>query len=175
MRYKYAVNTLSFVFVFFLDFIVQSIFNLSMSTRLLFVSQMHFILLVLYAREDSRDDIVLKVVLVAFFMDLIQYKSFPVYYISYGLAIMLIRFWHRHISDSYMEFVLLTGVALFVKEILLFMSLRIMNETTVGLTSFIVSRSLWVVLGNLLLFYIPYKVYRVANKSLKDYSSRNYR
>lgn len=174
MRYKYFINGLSIIAVFLLDFLIQSIFNLSGSTKIFFVSQLHFMLLVLFAREDSRTEIVFKVLIMAFIMDLFEYQSFPVYYIAYGISIMVIRFWHRHISESYMEFVLLSGIGLFIKEILLFVTLSIQSQINMSLLNYLGSRSLWIILFNLLLFFIPYRIYKVSRKSINNYSSRNY-
>lgn len=160
--------------VFLLDFLIQSVFNLTGSTRIFFVSQLHFMLLVLFAREDSRTEIVFKVLIMAFIMDLFEYQSFPVYYISYGIAIMVIRFWHRHISESYMEFVLLTGIGLFIKEVLLYATLTIQSQINMSFLNYLGSRTLWVILLNLILFFIPYKIYKISRKSINYYSSRNY-
>lgn len=175
MRFYYLINIASFAFIFLLDFFFQAVFNIPHSTRILVVSQLHFLLLVLFAREDSRTSIVVKVIVVALTMDLLQYKSFPVYYISYGIAIMVTRFWHRHISESYPELLLLGSVALFIKEILLFISLTLMNLTNMSVTTFIATRSLWVVLVNLILFFIPYRVYQVSQKALQNFENQSFR
>lgn len=174
MRYQYFIHFLTFAVLFLIDFVIQSFFNLGSFERVMFVSQLHFLALVFYAKEDSRTDITVKVLLVAFFLDLLQLKSFPVYYFSYGLSLIVIRVWYRHIDDSYMEIVLISGLALFIKEVLLYVSLLATSNTGYSLMSFIEIRSLWVILFNLMLLPIPYLLVKKSNKLVKSYSRRHY-
>ncbi|NLW15832.1 MAG: hypothetical protein GX038_06230 [Erysipelothrix sp.] len=168
------LNTLSIALLFLIDFLLQSIFNLSNPQHIQFVSNLHFIALVVYAREDDRTDIAIKVLLVSFFMDLIHLGSFPAYYLAYGISILVIRFWHRHVSDSYFEKMLIIGLALFIKEIVMFFALFVMGHVDVSITWFIANRSLWVILFNIVVFPIAYVIINKTNKLIKNYSKRHY-
>lgn len=174
MRYRYLIHSLTFVALFALDFIFQSLFNTTHLTHIFFVSHLHFVGLVLYAREDDRVEITTKVLLVCLVMDLLQFKSFPVYYISYGLSILIIRFWHRHISDTYFERVLIVSLALFIKETLLFNVLKFQGQVSINYFMFLSSRSLWIILFTSVLLPIPYQIIKRTDKMMKNYASRHY-
>lgn len=174
MRYQYFIHILTFAILFALDFIFQSFFTRLHLPHILFVSHFHFIALVLYAREDDRFEIMTKVLLVSFAMDLIHYRSFPVYYVAYGLSIFIIRFWHRHISDSYFEKMMIVALGIFIKETILFYMLQIHQNYDAGYFVYLSTRSFWVILGSVLFLWIPYNIVRISDKWVKSYSKKHY-
>ena len=107
-------------------------------------------------------------------MDLLHYQSFPVYYISYGASILLVRFWHKHISNSTFEKMLIVGIAIFIKEFILFKLL----ENHVGLNSsfmyFLSQRSFWIIMISILLLKVPMKIIELSDKLIKNHSKRHY-
>lgn len=174
MRYRYFTQFMTFVVLFVVDFIFQAVFNSLQLPSIFFVSQFHFIALVLYAREDSRVEILTKVIIVCFIMDLIHYQSFPIYYIAYGISILLIRFWHRHISDSFFEKMLIVGVALFIKEFLLFKTLEMYVGFNTTFMHFLSQRSFWIILVSVVFLKVPVKIIDLSEKMIKNYSKRHY-
>lgn len=174
MRYRYLIHALSIFILFVFDFVIQAVFNVAHIRPFFFVSQLHFIGLVLYAREDSRFEILTKVLAVSFIMDLFHYKSYPVYYISYGLSILVVRFWHRHISDSYLEKLLMVYLAIFMKETLLFYLLKIFEHINLSYFMFLSNRSIWIILFSSLLLPLALWVYNFSEKQVRSYAHQHY-
>lgn len=172
MRYTRFIHAGLLLLLIVLDFMVQTIFNLGGFFELMFVSQLHFIALLMMTKEDSRADIIAKVVLVCFFMDLLHYQSFPIFYISYGISAIVIRIWYRHIGDTYLELSLLMALGLFIKEFAMYIVLYFLKDQNVLISDFLVNRAVWVVLGNLCLLPIAASLFRSANKMIDKITYR---
>lgn len=172
MRYTRFIHAGLLLFLIMLDFLVQTIFNLRGFPELMFVSQLHFMALLMMTKEDSRTDIIAKVVLVCFFMDLLHYQSFPIFYISYGISAIVIRIWYRHIGDTHLELSLLMALGLFIKEFVMYIVLIFLKNQNVMISDFLVNRAVWVVLGNLCLLPISVSLFRSANKMIDKITYR---
>lgn len=164
MRQSRLVHLGLFMVSFAIDFFIQAIFNTTDLGPLTFVSQIHFLTLLLMTKEDDRFEITFKVILVCLVLDLMHLQTFPIFYVSYGIAAIIIRIWYRHIGETMVELSLLMALGLFVKEIVLYMMLIVTQSQSVPLNDFIIGRTIWVILGNLI--FVP------LAKWMYDYSSR---
>ena len=173
MKQRSLIYTLFIFFWLIVDFAIQSFFDLRMFSAINYVSQLHFLALLLMTNIDSRKEIVVKVLIVAFVLDLFYYHSFPVYYVSYGLAAILVRIWYRHIGSTLIETSVLMAVGLFAKEVFLFLSLWVFLGIRYSLMDFLATRSLLVIVGNLVLFPLVYTSFAFVQKKV-DSSINNY-
>lgn len=173
MRKRQIYYGILLVLLLIIDFIIQSVFSLRMFRWIGFVSQLHFLGLLLMTDVDSRLEITLKVIVVAFVMDLFHYGSFPIYYISYGLSAMVVRIWYRHIGKTFVETTVLMAVGLFLKEVFLYASLYVFKGMHYPFTEFLATRSIWIIIGNLVLFPIAYSLFNYVERKI-DSESNNY-
>lgn len=172
MRYTRLIHAGLLLMLLTLDFLVQTVFNLRGFPELMFVSQLHFMALLMMTKEDSRLEIFVKVILVCFFMDLVHYQSFPIFYISYGIAAIVIRIWYRHIGETHLELSLLMALGLFIKEFVMYILLYVLKDQNVLIRDFLVNRAVWVVLGNLCLLPVSVYLFRGANKMINKITYR---
>ena len=103
-----------------LDTFISGIFNSIGFKQIFFVSNLAFLGIVLLIQNDSRKESILKAILLSFWMDLNHVDSFPVFFVSYTITILIMRLWQRQISGTYLEFSVIAVVALFIKESLTF-------------------------------------------------------
>lgn len=167
MRKKYIIDFITMLLIFIVDYVVQNLFNGFGFEKIYFMSSLHFIALVIYSRKDERVYMTLKVLAVCFYLDLVHYNSFPVYYFSYGVSILIARIWHRHIGETYLEKTILVSLSIFIKEILLYLILNFKLDSYFTFSSFIVNRSLWVVIINAILLFIPLILINRAEDEIK--------
>lgn len=172
MRHSRFVHFGLFVILFTLDFLVQTLFNMRGFRSIYFVSQMHLLGLFMMTEEDGRFEITLKLACLAFFVDLLHYQTFPIFYISYGLAAILVRIWYRHIGQTYIELSMLMGIGLLVKELAMYYSLYFLKGQTIPLMQWLASRSVWVILGNLLFLPVVHKLFKESNKIIHKITYR---
>lgn len=173
MKQRSLIYTLFIFFWLLVDFAVQSLANQRLFGPIVFVSQLHFLALLLMTNIDDRKEIVIKVLIISFIMDLFHYNSFPVFYISYGLSAILVRVWYRHIGSTLVETMVLMALGLFAKEIFLYGSLWVFLGTRFSLVDFLTTRSMIVILGNLVLFPLVNTSFKYIQRQV-DSSINNY-
>lgn len=175
MRYIRLVHFVYMGLLFLLDFIFQSIIVNYGVSSIHFVSQLHFVGLLLMARNDTYREILLRGALACFFLDLIHYESYPVLYFSYLIALVVVRFWYKHIGTSYFESLVMIMVGFFIKELILWMTLHLYLGFNSSLHTFISLRSMWIVLGNALIFPLAAYFLQKANHRIVVHTQQHYR
>lgn len=112
---------------FLLDLILQSIFPVDFEMRRLFVVfNMGIMALLLLLRKESFLKVLIIAFAVGFALDFVRYGYFFLNALSFSLSLLLIRVWSNQINESIIELIILSVLAVFVKEVieygLLFMS-----------------------------------------------------
>lgn len=112
---------------FLLDSILQSIFPVDFEMRRLFVVfNMGIMALLLLLRKESFLKVLIIAFAVGFALDFVRYGYFFLNALSFSLSLLLIRVWSNQINESIIELIILSVLAVFVKEVieygLLFMS-----------------------------------------------------
>ncbi|CAM2794057.1 hypothetical protein ERTO105960_03195 [Erysipelothrix tonsillarum] len=143
-----------------LDSIFNSIFMQLGLTSITFVSSLHFLGLMLLTQNDSPTESIVKAVLLGVWMDLCHIGSFPLFFVSYSVTIAILRVWDRYIGTSTLEFLVLAVIGLFIKEMLIFGMLPLVKGVSYSLITFISTRTLWVIIGNLILLPIAMTLYK---------------
>lgn len=70
---------------------------------------------------------------VGLFIDIIQKGNFFLYTLSYGLTLVFVWIWSNQVNDSFIELVTLSILTIFVKELSLFVIMRISNLSHLSL------------------------------------------
>lgn len=175
MRYIRFVHVVYLGTLFLIDFIFQSIVvNFGVSS-IHFVSQLHFVGLLLMARNDTYREILLRGVAACLFLDLIHYQSYPVLYLSYLIALVVVRFWYKHIGTSYFETLVMIMVGFFIKEVILWMALHLYLGFNSSFYTFVSLRSMWIVLGNAFFFPLAAYFLKKANHRIVVHTQQHYR
>lgn len=162
MRTVRRIQTLYFCILIILDVCVASLWSHT-SLSIQFVPYMSFMGLLVFARNDPVDAYIWRCLLLSFIMDLLHFGSFPVYFLSYGFGLIVVKLWYRHIGSSVFEWLVMMVIGLFVKEFVLYLTLSIIHNFNMSLMTFVASRSLWVILGNLILFPVVLQLRSMFN------------
>ncbi|MEG0327567.1 MAG: hypothetical protein RR565_05825 [Erysipelothrix sp.] len=149
-----------------LDSFLNVFVNEFLSSKILFISNLHFLGLILLTQNDSKVESVVKAFLLGMWMDLTHVSTFPVFMIAYTGTIIILRWWDRHIGSSTFEYVLIGVVGLFIKEVALYILIVLTKNLQTSFMSFLAFRTFWVILGNVILCVIPLKLYQKMHSSI---------
>lgn len=166
MRSVRRFHTLFLVILFVLDLAINSFAMSFMPSRIIFISNLHFMGILILSQHESKESSLIKAVVFGILMELIHSGTFPVYIIAYIISIVLIRIWERYIGYSAIEFVIMVVIGLFLKEVLIYGLAVILNHYTVSFFNFIATRVFWVIAGNVLLIPIVRKGYSMTHKAI---------
>lgn len=160
MRYIRLMHFIFIAILLLLDTFISGIFNSIGFKQIFFVSNLAFLGIVLLIQNDSRKESILKAILLSFWMDLNHVNSFPVFFVSYTITILIMRLWQRQISGTYLEFSVIAVVALFIKESLTFLLLLQTQNIDITYLAFISNRMFWVIIFNTMMVYPLLQFYR---------------
>ncbi|EFY09762.1 hypothetical protein PT250_06505 [Erysipelothrix rhusiopathiae] len=166
MRMIRWMHFLYIVVLLVLDSIFNAIFTQLGLSSLTFVSSLHFLGLMLLTQNDSQTESIIKAILLGIWMDLCHIGSFPMFFVSYSITIALLRVWDRYIGTSTFEFLVLAVIGLFIKEMLIFGMLPLVKGVSYSLITFISTRTLWVIIGNLILLPIAMTLYKLMHRMI---------
>lgn len=146
--------------LFVLDLIINALAANFIPPQFLFISNLNFMGILILSQHETKEASIIRALVFGGIMELIHVNSFPVYLISYGVTIVILRQWERYIGDSVLEFMMLVVLGLFIKEMFVFTLVRFLNGSTLSLMYFMASRVLWVLVGNVLLIGVVRGSYR---------------
>ncbi|WP_157777149.1 hypothetical protein [Erysipelothrix larvae] len=133
------------------DLVVQSLWT-QLSAPIEFVSQMSFMGLILSIRNDEVKEYGLRFLVLCLIMNLFHYDSYPVYLLSFGISVVIVKYWYRHIGSSFIEWLVIMTLALFIREFVMYLGLVMFHNYVGSFMFFMAKRGVWVILINLLLF-----------------------
>lgn len=166
MRSIRVQQAIFLVWLFIFDLIINAIAANFAPSQLIFVSNLTFMGILILSQHETKEASIMRALVFGGIMELVHVNSFPVYMISYGLTIVILRQWERYIGYSLLEFMMLVVLGLFIKEMFVFTLIHFLNGYTLSLTYFMASRVLWVLLGNVLLIGVVRRRYRTMHAKI---------
>lgn len=166
MRTIRVIQTIYIVVLALLDLVFTSVFKNVPIGNSLFVSNLAFMGLVLLTRNDNIEDSVLKAAGLGLWMDMNHINSFPLYIVVYVVTILFVRTWSRYLGYNLGEFIVMVIIAIFFKEILLYIGLVLTQGYSIQFINYVSTRVFWVLLGNILLIPIVRKTYDIAHMQI---------
>lgn len=146
------------------DSIITGVVKNIGSHQFLFISNLAFLGIILLIQNDNSKETFIKAAILAFWMDINHINSFPVFFISYTITVLIMRLWQRQITTSFFEFVVIAIVALFIKESLMFITMKQILNIQFSFMNFLGNRVFIVILGNSLFVYPLLNFYKKIHR-----------
>ncbi|CAM3566851.1 hypothetical protein ERUR111494_00390 [Erysipelothrix urinaevulpis] len=160
MRYIRFMHFAFIVCLLMVDTVIAGVVNSLNIGNITFVSNLAFLGLILLIQTDTSKESVIKASLLSMWMDLNHINSFPIFFVSYVLTVLLMRIWQRQIGGNIVEFAIIAIVALFIKESLTFILITNLNNIHMTYLDFIGQRMFWVIIINALFVYPLLEFYK---------------
>ena len=116
MRYIRFMHFAFIVCLLMVDTVIAGVVNSLPVGNITFVSNLAFLGLILLIQTDSSKESIAKAALLSVWMDLNHISSFPVFFVSYVVTVLVMRVWQRQIGGNIIEFAIIAIVALFIKS-----------------------------------------------------------
>lgn len=129
-----------------LDVVLTTVFSQIFGYPVTVVFSCAFIGILLLSRDESWWEVCIKVILLSIWMDLIHVETFPIYLVSYLIAVGLLFIMSPYFDTTTTHFALLMIVVLFVKEIVLYGMVKLTHVHHESFLHFLGYRSAWVIL-----------------------------
>ncbi|WP_159636801.1 hypothetical protein [Erysipelothrix anatis] len=152
-----TIRLMHFVYIVILlclDGVLNALGRQFLIPQFTFVSNMAFMGLIMLSQNDSREESIIKAMILGIWLEFNYMDSFPIFFVSFALTMLIVRLFDRHIGYSVSEFILLIIVSLFIKEIITYIMAWYSKGYNQEFMAFLAYRSFWVLLGNLMLIPI---------------------
>lgn len=148
-----------------MDTLLNSIFPIDYSgVRMSFISNMGIIGLMFVSRELSFKDSLIFAFLFGILIDTTQYAYFLMFALSFTLTILIVRVWANQINNSIPEIIILGILTIFVKEIVVFIIIRVLGISSMSFLTWFTSRQFLSLIGNIPLIVLAYFGYDLKNR-----------
>lgn len=126
---------------FVFDAALQSAFPVDFELRrTFFVSSLGIVGAMLVSRGQTLSLVLVTAVLSGLIMDLTHYGYFLLYTSVYALTLTLVRFWSVHVNQSPFELLILALLTVFVKEGLIFITMRLIGVSSLTFANWFINR-----------------------------------
>lgn len=152
------------VLLVLMDNIGNAVLGSVLPTSIVFVSNLSFLGLLLLTQNESPTESIIKAGLLGIWMDLNHVGTFPMFFSAYTLTILTVRIWDRYMGTSALEFIVVSVIALFIKELILYFEIITFKHVSLGLMSYISIRTFWVIILNILMIPIVRYLYKQMHR-----------
>jgi rod shape-determining protein MreD len=150
---------------FVIDTLLNSIFPIDYSSvRMSFISNMGIIGLMFVSRELSFKDSLIFAFLFGILIDTTHYAYFLMFALSFTITILIVRVWANQINNSLPEIVILGILTIFVKEVVVFIIIRVLGISSMSFLTWFTSRQFLTLIGNIPLIVVAYFAYDLKNR-----------
>lgn len=157
-------NIFFFTVCTILDLAISALFPGSYRMNdLVFISSLGFCSLVLVIREYDLFDRCLVAFLYGLLVDMLVMNTFLVYAVVYLLIALVLQLWTRHMGDSVIESVILCIATIFVKDLLIFLYMRMSGISELSFIGWITSFEFLSIVGNGVLVFLVVLLQRIKN------------
>ena len=147
-----------------LDLVISVLFPGSyLMNDLVFLPSVGFCSVVLVIREHDLLDRCLTAFLYGLLVDLFIVNTFLLHAVVYLIIALLLQLWSRHMGDSMIESVILCIATIFVKDLLIFLYMRISGVSELSFVGWIVSYEFLSIVCNGVLVFLVVLLQRVKN------------
>lgn len=166
MRSVKRIHALYLISLFLIDLILSSLALAFLPKAILFVSNLHFMGILILSQNETKESSMLKALLFGLVMELIHVGTFPVFIISYTLSVVVIRQWERYLGFTVLEFLIMVVIALFIKEVIGYGLAVVLNNYAVSFFNFGATRLVWTIIGNVCILPIVFKGYKITHAAI---------
>lgn len=161
---------LGFVFLcFMIDAILQTIFPVDFEMRrLFFVSSCGVVGLMLVVQDMKFNAAWILAFTVGLILDLSHYGYFLLNAFVLMITIIALRYWSNQVNSSLLEFMTLSIVAIFTKEFLIFIVMRMSGLSSISFLNWFIYREFLTLIGHIPLVLGIRKIYRLKEILLND-------
>ena len=157
-------NWLFYTLCTLLDLAISVLFPGSyLMNDLVFLPSVGFCSVVLVIREHDLLDRCLTAFLYGLLVDLFIVNTFLLHAVVYLIIALLLQLWSRHMGDSMIESVILCIATIFVKDLLIFLYMRISGVSELSFVGWIVSYEFLSIVCNGVLVFLVVLLQRVKN------------
>ena len=130
---------------------------------LIFLPSVGFCSLVLVIREAELLDRCLTAFLYGLLVDLFVTDTFLQHALVYLIIALLLQLWSRHMGDSMLESIILCIATIFVKDLLIFLYMRVSGVSEMQFAAWIVNYEFLSIIGNGVLVFAVVMLVRIKN------------
>lgn len=150
---------------FIIDTLLNSIFPIDYSSiRMNFISNMGIIGLMFVSLELNFKDSLIFAFLFGILIDTTHYSFFLIFALSFTITILIVRVWANQINNSIPEIIILGILTIFVKELVVFIIIRILGISSMSFLIWFTSRQFLTLIGNIPLIALAYYGYDLKNR-----------
>lgn len=161
---------LAFVFLcFLLDALLQTIFPVDFELRrLFFVSSLGVVGLMLVVQDMKFNAAWLLALSVGLILDMSQFGYFTLNAFVLMSTIIALRYWSNQVNNSMLELMTLSIVAIFIKELLIFLVMRLSGLSSLSFLNWFIYREFLTLIGHIPLVFVIILIYRFKEILLND-------
>lgn len=162
------MTTLFIGLMVLLDLLISSFISSDFSWRSVdFVPMLSLLFLVFVIIEQPTNKHFVYAFFTGLIVDLMTHSMLFTHAILYVIVLIIMREFQRHFSTSLLEIIVMGMVAIFLKEILLFVWYTLIAQTEISLLQWYTSRLLVTLLGNIPLMFFSYYAATIYERRVK--------
>lgn len=151
------MKSLFLIGVLLIDLFISSVVASSFSFSYIIFVPMTSLLFLSYRMMQNPSSMVLSYGFIAgLLVDLMMHSVLFTHAIIYVIALIVLREYQRHFSDTMLEIIIMGLLVIFIKELLLLMVMNAMNITDMSILIWYRSRLFFTLIGNIPLILIAY-------------------
>jgi len=154
---------------FILDMIINDLlpFNYAASS-MVFIPSLGFCALILVTRKKDLISAFIFSVIVGFIYGLFIPNSLVLYPILFTVAMLITRIWSSNLNDTIIEVLILCMLAIFVKDLLLYLFMKIAGITVISLIGWVRIYLFSAIIGHIIPVLLIILLYHQFNNWSKD-------